>query len=344
VTGMNGSGKSSILEAIFLNCEASNVNAPISINFIRGEVLSNHTNDRSFKSLFNDFVGAKPISIFGHWKNNKTDTTPGNRDLTIKPILSSYKFTQFPDGRQNISGLELDFKGAGQKVQTRGQWVEEVVSMPGSVASGIRNGPGQGTHYRFSQDPPQPKANIKVAFLIPAPRETINFVYEHLMNATREKNIPGIVRMASIIDQRVTNFVPLFENGGNQVYVDIGLERLIPLTMMGAGFANMLQIAIGIVQTRSRVIIIDEIEDGLHYTTFPKIARALIDFVQESDLQLFISTHSGEFLDAFVDVARGTNFTDVCSFRISEIVGEKIVTRFDACDLDSAKNIELDVR
>jgi hypothetical protein len=245
-------------------------------------------------------------------------------------------------GEGSISGLEFDFKGGGVKSTVRMQWTEIPLQPQGQLPGMRSNAPA--AQYTLRTDPINPPANIKTIFIVPAPREATGFLYQHLLNATREKNIPGIVNLASIVDKRITNLVPLVESGQGQVYADIGLDRLMPITVMGAGFSNMLQIAVAIVETKSQVIIIDEIEDGLHYTTYPQIAQALIRFATTVDVQFFLSTHSAEFLDAFVAVARSLDFSDVCSLRIADRSGRKVVTRFDASDLNNAKEIELDVR
>jgi hypothetical protein len=77
-----------------------------------------------------------------------------------------------------------------------------------------------------------------------------------------------IVRMASILDDRVTNVIPLADKGILEIYVDVGESPLIPLPLMGTGFFNALSIAAATASTNNGVVLIDEIEDGVHYLSF----------------------------------------------------------------------------
>ena len=343
VTGMNGAGKSALLEAVFLNAQAGNPGSALQVNAVRGEVASDFQNDRQFRTLFNDEGNTSHIQIDALWKSRKADTTVSKRDLSIKAIREVWKLPQANStGLPGITGLEFDFKGAGAISTLRAKWTEMVLpaqlQQPGSHPS------GPSTQYVMMTDPINATTSIRTMFLVPAPREAAAFLYQNLTNATREKNVEGIVDLAKIVDKRLTNLVPLVESGQGLVYVDVGLKRLLPLTVMGGGFSNILQIAIGIVQTKSQIIIIDEIEDGLHYTILPQLTTAIIRFASTRDIQFFISTHSAEFLDAFVASANELQFEDVCSFRIADRAGQKIATRFDARDLGNAKDVELDVR
>ena len=50
-----------------------------------------------------------------------------------------------------------------------------------------------------------------------------------------------------------------------------------------------------------KVILIDEFENGLHYTALRKLWRILLNVVKKTELQLFITTHSIETLQSLAD-------------------------------------------
>ena len=73
--------------------------------------------------------------------------------------------------------------------------------------------------------------------------------------------------------------------------------------MMGDGiskYLNVLTSALVTVFTR-KVILIDEFENGLHYTALRKLWRILLNVVKKTKLQLFITTHSLETLQSLAD-------------------------------------------
>jgi AAA15 family ATPase/GTPase len=343
ITGKNGCGKTAILEAIFLNAAASNTNTIMTINHFRGEQFTTYLNDRPFLSLFNRLSSKRNISISSQWLNVRGATTPANRDLVIRPIPAEWKFSTVPEGR--LSGLEMEFKGQGQKTTARLRWQEEDLrqNWPNGTAR-----PPQAIqpqyNYRLAAESPPNKAAINSMYVLASPRDALQQIYTHLVSATRDKNIPKIVNFVQMIDSRLANLVPLNEDGINTVWVDIGEDALVPLTMMGNGFIDILHIACSIIQSGSRVILIDEIESGLHYQLYPELAAGLIALCKETGIQLFITTHSGEVISAFAEQLKRVNFTDICALRVSRREKESVVTRFDAEDIENSNDIELDLR
>jgi len=97
------------------------------------------------------------------------------------------------------------------------------------------------------------------------------------------------------------------------IYVDIGLSRLLPVSVMGAGFFHVLKIALSLAEVDRGLVLIDELEDGLHYLTFPKLIGTMLETVsQKWDVQIFVTTHSRELIDAALAVINEKGFEDFC--------------------------------
>lgn len=67
---------------------------------------------------------------------------------------------------------------------------------------------------------------------------------------------------------------------------------------MGKGFYPYLSI-ISAILSGSKIIIIDEIENGIHFSLMKKLIDNIINISKEKNIQFFISTHSKEFLEIF---------------------------------------------
>ena len=63
VTGRNGCGKSSVLEAIFLNASAGNASALVTAAAIRGDAFIAPNEDSTFRSFFHKLDTSNPIQI-----------------------------------------------------------------------------------------------------------------------------------------------------------------------------------------------------------------------------------------------------------------------------------------
>lgn len=76
------------------------------------------------------------------------------------------------------------------------------------------------------------------------------------------------------------------------------LSNAVNIKSMGKGFYTYLTI-LSAVLSGSKIIIIDEIENGIHFSLMKKLVDNIIKISEEKDIQFFISTHSKEFLEIF---------------------------------------------
>ena len=79
------------------------------------------------------------------------------------------------------------------------------------------------------------------------------------------------------------------------------LKTFIPISSIGDGMVLVLDIITSLISTGDfRIILIDEIEKGIYYKNYRKLSEIIIDLCKNNqNIQLFITTHSKEFLEAF---------------------------------------------
>lgn len=85
---------------------------------------------------------------------------------------------------------------------------------------------------------------------------------------------------------------------GNQVIVDIGLSELAPVSQAGQGVYRLLSILADIIGEKPEVVLIDEVENGLHHSVHKQVWAGLAETAEKLDVQIIATTHSGECLDA----------------------------------------------
>jgi hypothetical protein len=71
-----------------------------------------------------------------------------------------------------------------------------------------------------------------------------------------------------------------------------GTERPIPIGGLGDGMWRMLVMAIAITQCRGGVLLVDEIDTGLHYSVMSDMWKLIFNAAKELDVQVFATTHS----------------------------------------------------
>ena len=85
---------------------------------------------------------------------------------------------------------------------------------------------------------------------------------------------------------------------GNQLIVDIGLSELVPISQVGQGVYRLMAIVGDIIGESPEVVLIDEIENGLHHSVHEQVWKGMAETASLLNVQIFATTHSDECLRA----------------------------------------------
>jgi hypothetical protein len=105
-------------------------------------------------------------------------------------------------------------------------------------------------------------------------------------------------KLVAKIDSRIKKVRIDPGEDGNQIVVDIGLSELLPLAQVGQGVYRLATILADVIGETPAVLLIDEIENGLHHSVQKQIWTGLAEVAKELNVQIFSTTHSGECLQA----------------------------------------------
>lgn len=128
------------------------------------------------------------------------------------------------------------------------------------------------------------------------------------------------------------------------LYADVGLSEMIPVTQLGQGFNRLLDIYSEIVAADSKILLIDEIENGLHHSVLPTIWKGLFNAAEEVDVQIFATTHSWECVLAADAAAREEPTYDLNLIRLDRVDDNIKSTIIDKEDLNTAKELHWEMR
>ena len=128
-----------------------------------------------------------------------------------------------------------------------------------------------------------------------------------------------------------------------------GLERPVPLNSLGDGMLRVLQLALKIFSAKGGFLLIDEFENGLHYSVQEKIWTLLFEMAKKLDIQVFATTHSWDCIESFSKVANARQDIDGVLFRMGKSVrtsdaGRIIATVFDEDALRNITQTDVEVR
>ena len=129
----------------------------------------------------------------------------------------------------------------------------------------------------------------------------INFLVTLIGKAYRKKGAEeSLQKILADIDSRIkkVRIDPGEDAEGNQIIVDIGLSELVPLSQVGQGVFRVTAILADIIGEQPDVLLIDEIENGLHHSVMAQVWAGLAAIAENLNVQIFATTHSGECLQA----------------------------------------------
>jgi len=114
---------------------------------------------------------------------------------------------------------------------------------------------------------------------------------------SRKKEL--LLKCLRIIDKDIIDI----QTNDEEIFVEKEtLKEFIPISSIGDGIVLALEIIIPLILSEEgfRVILIDEIERGIYYKNYRKLSEIIIELCKDNqNIQLFITTHSKEFLEAF---------------------------------------------
>lgn len=269
--GKNNIGKTSVLESVFLLAGMSNPQLPLNVNLFRGIVPQN-VNNLSF--LFYGLEVSNAVSFTAHFTNGyqrELKISPKRQtlsDLASKPISTSMS-------NSALVGLSLDFseKYAGQERNAyQSSMVYEVSAIRNEVA-------------------PNYFEEISAVFI--HSESSRNDYSEPISKIVKEQRDFKLLELIQQFDPNVESF-KLLPDGLYLSYK--GLDKMILANAAGDGLKKFITIAAAMLAQQNAIILIDEIENGIHYSAYPTLWKALFKAAQKNSNQLFITTHSLEEL------------------------------------------------
>jgi hypothetical protein len=122
-------------------------------------------------------------------------------------------------------------------------------------------------------------------------------------------------------------------------------QELIPLSSMGNGMNRILILAMALVSTEKGVLLIDEIETGLHYEAQLDMWRLVLKTAQDLDVQVFATTHSWDCIAAFKEALQEIEDQSVAKlFRLDSKYGKLRAVEYDAEEIRIAVDQGIEVR
>ena len=295
IVGKNNIGKTNLLTVIQLYAKRAS-----SPTFI-WEVLENRSEVRRRLVHVNDMLTVLRYLFYG-----REEIRPGIEPIRIGPVNKNsetltiaieWSVTDIaPDGTQQIRPLRADE-----------DYTVEALLPRFSIQI-------NGTSLSYPIDPSLPQGilrlNVKeIPHVYVAAHGLINkqvsTLWDSITLTPLEKEVLDALRFIAP-GVKGLNFVntPLSTGGERDPIVSIASSvEPIPMNSLGDGMQRILEIALALVNARGGVLLIDEFENGLHYSIQPDLWRLIFRVARNLDVQVFATTHSWDCIEAFQKAA-----------------------------------------
>lgn len=84
-----------------------------------------------------------------------------------------------------------------------------------------------------------------------------------------------------------------------QLFVDLGFEQMLPINVLGDGFRTILSLVSLIYTSQGGVLLVDEIDNGLHYSSMKAMWKVLFQVAQAYQVQLIATSHNLDSIRAY---------------------------------------------
>lgn len=122
-----------------------------------------------------------------------------------------------------------------------------------------------------------------------------------------------------------------------------GIDEPLPLKSMGDGMTRLFHLIVALVNAQNGILLIDEFENGLHWSVQPKVWDIVFQLAEKLNVQVFATTHSRDCIEGF-DSA-WNKYPDLGAFfRLDAKDGFIKATEYTSETLTDAIDMDVEVR
>jgi predicted ATPase len=342
LVGENNSGKTSILEALLILLSRVTLEFIAPLMLSRGEVILQGGGSSAeeqigldIKHLFHDRqveIGSQLVIEGRHDRDVERLT------LAIQELMFDTPIGKFDDqsGFFDDGGLELRLQWLIREINHTDAW--EIQNRSFQLLSNT-NLPLQFIR-RSRRETNSPSA--KTQFI---PAESISVtemfrLFEDIQLTPQEELIYQALRTIEPKCERIAG-----KPTHNRFEVKLSdQDQPIPLGSMGDGMSRILRLALGLANAKGGVLLVDEIDTGLHFMAMTGMWKMLWEACNKLDIQIFATTHSRDCWESLTEVAEwaGVQDHEILLHRIEP--GKKSSVAFNPSQMTLAAERGIEVR
>ena len=342
IAGKNGKGKTSILDSIFITNDIASPDCLIKPIAFRGG-SPDLTNNELWLSYFRDFDRKNEISI-------KMEIEDGIKQETrvsienIKSDTSNIGTVSSNVIERNQISPRSSYRGDVLKIRKYDRSQPESLSMKMEVTQQISGN-------QLTSNLVKHGSGIDAAattFITTSSTINNSNTISILGNLIKNKDTKSIIESMKEINDKILNIELGVLNQVPEILFDTGGDKLVGLSSMGEGVGKLLTILVVSYSTKNGIILIDEIENGIHYSLMPSILKTLVSQSHRNNNQVFLTTHSSDVVNGIAKLfsSGSVSESDISYTRIgySEKKKKSLVNSFTLSEVQISSEGKWEIR
>lgn len=284
--GKNNTGKTSFLEAVYLFADQNEIDVIPRIIISRGEnrvIDFNGTNPEKTLQIINNLFWGR-----NEKNNQRIRICAGDEYLNI-----------------SIKNISTPEEILGGKIPTKYFMIEVERNEFVTPRHILINGPiGELQFYPPVGDGVLNPKNVKFVRSTLTSQTNSNQLAAYLDNISLGDNYDDVIGALRIIEPNIDRVVYLSDVNLNDRFPVARLKNgtRTSLLSMGDGINRILTIILAMVNCENGYLLLDEFENGLHYSVQEQLWEIIFHLSEKLNIQVFVTTHSNDTIKAFESV------------------------------------------
>lgn len=354
LVGTNNSGKTSILEALYLLAEGADPSALWRILSRRGEqlTLEPQTNPSAPRPLqieldvchlFHGHEIKLGSSFSLHTKNQSPPRSITFKVSEAKPQDNPQLFSIFAAEGEEALGPRLALSVSGHPtpaaplipLSRRGGLRNEVFQMLLNITRSSTKTETKNSQYVSTESLSANELIANWNTIVLSPEE------QRVVRALQVVE-PKIERIAAV-GLSPTLYTGFPVRGGFKVKLREE-EQPVPIGSLGDGMWRMLALAIALTRAKDSLLLIDEIDTGFHYTVMSGMWKLVAEAAKDLNVQVFATTHSSDCVRSLATICNQDHRTN-SQVSIQRLQPEKgRAVRYTESEIKAAAEQNIEVR
>lgn len=331
ISGMNNVGKSSVLDGLFLFFDHIAPESFVKLNNFRGfpslsepkylwePVFHNLNTQNAVQITLGLPAGAATL----HYERDESYIVPEDADVPRNVLNQFISSTQ--------SSYTLKFQYSYNGYQESGHFIA-------SPSGLLRN---MDTSLEGNRILPLPFTQFINSVIIQTNSDVTSLLGDLELRGKKDE----LIEILQLIEPSISDLTTIMTStGGAQIYIKTN-GQFLPIKLAGDGLNKLMFILLSIMAHPNSLVLIDEIETGIHYSAYVDLWKTIAAAVQKYNCQVIATTHSYECIVGAINGFKEADASDAfCYFRIDRQGKDAAAYRYSDELLRTAIDTSLEVR